>query len=135
MNISAYITPKEETILHIATTLQTTNEIYTFVAENIKVIPDIQDYWQTPIETLNRAAGDCEDIANLLCSLLRAANHEAYVYIYYIPERIENHAVVLYNNKILDITNTAKEHKYVIPIVMYNEHYIIVYHQTRYENL
>ncbi len=32
----------------------------------------VNDYWQLPIETLERKTGDCEDLAILLCSLLRA---------------------------------------------------------------
>lgn len=31
-----------------------------------------QDYWQTPVETLDRGEGDCEDLANLALSLMLA---------------------------------------------------------------
>ena len=33
----------------------------------------VADYWQLPVETLSLGTGDCEDIAILLCTMLRAA--------------------------------------------------------------
>lgn len=38
---------------------------------------DVDDYWQTPEETLSYSTGDCEDFAILLCSLLRAYGIDA----------------------------------------------------------
>jgi hypothetical protein len=46
--------------------------IQIWVDNNIDYVPDVDGHWQTPAETLSRRAGDCEDYAILLCSLLRA---------------------------------------------------------------
>jgi predicted transglutaminase-like cysteine proteinase len=48
-----------------------------WVATNIRYKTDrdnfgSNDYWQFPMETLERGSGDCEDIAILTCSLLRS---------------------------------------------------------------
>jgi len=48
-----------------------------WVAANIQYKSDeeqwgVDDYWQTPDETLSLGSGDCEDFAILLCTLLRA---------------------------------------------------------------
>jgi len=53
-----------------------------WVVDNIHYISDeerwgVDDYWQTSEETLSLSTGDCEDIAILLCSLLRAYGIDA----------------------------------------------------------
>lgn len=37
------------------------------------VVYGVNDYWQLPVETLAKSTGDCEDVAILLCSMLRAS--------------------------------------------------------------
>ncbi len=45
--------------------------LYDFVCRNIDYRRDVGEFWQTPPETL-RGYGDCEDVAILLTSLIRA---------------------------------------------------------------
>jgi hypothetical protein len=58
-----------------------------WVAYNIDYVLDeeqwgVDDYWQTPEETLSLRTGDCEDFAILLCTLLRAYGiNENQVYV------------------------------------------------------
>lgn len=58
----------------------------------------VGDYWQFPIETLERGSGDCEDIAILLCSLLRASGvpaDQVYVVIGTPKGTVNYHAYLL----------------------------------------
>jgi hypothetical protein len=81
-----YITPdsdKVETVLQSIMAVKG-NRLYSdfdlireWVAANIDYKRDIDahsvyDFWQLPMETLERRTGDCEDLAILLCSMLRA---------------------------------------------------------------
>lgn len=54
----------------------TVSDINTWCNHNIEYVPDRilydkQDYWATPEETLEKGAGDCEDIAILKWWILK----------------------------------------------------------------
>lgn len=82
-HVRFYITPNNPSVqtqlLAIGNDL---NTIYSWVGENIRYefdsdIYGTEDYWQFPHETLASKAGDCEDQAFLLSSLIRATGVEA----------------------------------------------------------
>ena len=41
-----------------------------YFLDRIKYVSDDKDYWQTPEETINRGAGDCDDFARLALDIL-----------------------------------------------------------------
>jgi len=58
------------------------DDIRDWVATNIDYMSDeeewgVEEYWQTPEETLRLGTGDCEDFVVLLCSLLRVYGIDA----------------------------------------------------------
>ena len=71
--------------------------------------PTDQDHWQTPLETLWRRTGDCEDKAFLVHWRLRNAGIPAVIVIGRVGDYIEYHAWVLavVDGEILLIDPTA----------------------------
>jgi peptidoglycan hydrolase CwlO-like protein len=54
-----------------------------------------QDFWRTPEETLNDEAGDCEDMANLLASLILSYDQQQYgVWGVIVHNQYTGHAAV-----------------------------------------
>ncbi|MFC1919866.1 transglutaminase family protein [Chloroflexota bacterium] len=82
--LKRYITPNDpevqsaaQEILDTPIRLDTFDQLREWVAGHISYKSDsevhgVSDYWQLPAETLKLGTGDCEDIAILLCTLLRA---------------------------------------------------------------
>ncbi|MDH5482646.1 MAG: transglutaminase-like cysteine peptidase [Candidatus Bathyarchaeota archaeon] len=80
--------------------------IFSWVQENIKLLPEPKDYWKMPSETLKDRTGDCEDAAILLANLLVAAGYPYYkvlVCVYDTPDGF--HAVVDFDGRVLDPSN------------------------------
>ena len=71
------------------------NRIRLWVFSNVSEASDyalhrVNDYWQTPVETLTLKAGDCEDFAILMVSLMRAygvPKDQVYVAVGYDPNK------------------------------------------------
>jgi len=74
-SLKGFIIPNEKLIKDLAHTLyQNGNFIkdaQDFVHNQVKYKYDKGDFWQFPLETLDSGRGDCEDMALLLCSILR----------------------------------------------------------------
>eukprot|EP00798_Chlamydomonas_sp_ICE-L_P031206 gene31206-6355_t len=102
-----YLTPRNEcgSQKFICTTLRPTQlnytELYdlegccTFVADFITYEP-LEDplhppeYLPSPMSTLNWQAGDCFDMATVLCSLLIGVGYNAFVVVGYAPQEVTN---------------------------------------------
>ena len=78
-----YVTPRDPIVQNIVNYVgKDVDSLYSWVGDNIRYVYDnvshgVSDYWQLPYETLNLTTGDCEDVAFLLCSLVRAAGVSA----------------------------------------------------------
>jgi len=56
-------------------------ELWDWVCRQIDYRSDDGEFWFFPTESLARGAGDCDDSANLLTSLLRSAGFNAYTVV------------------------------------------------------
>lgn len=77
-NPTGLVMPHDPLVVALADNLQTPLRMSNWVFAMVEEAPDesigYADYWQSARETLGRMAGDCEDKAILLVSLLRAGN-------------------------------------------------------------
>lgn len=82
--------------------VNTLEEAKIFVADNIKYKTDMEvhgvnEYWQAPVETIERGTGDCEDMAILLGWLADSLGHE--VKILTIKYEGYNHCLLTIDGK------------------------------------
>lgn len=70
----SYIRPDDLEVQQLAEQLQTVEDIYYWVGQNIAFEPEPENFdeWQYPAQVIQRGRGDCEDIVFLLVSLFRA---------------------------------------------------------------
>lgn len=109
-----FITPEDDKVRKVARAIgPDIRKQYYWVAENIKykndsIVWDVDEYYQTPYETLSKRSGDCEDSAFLLASLARASGIKD-VYVVLGTADYNGHAWVMYKRgkswRILEPTN------------------------------
>lgn len=77
-----------------------------WIREHIEYRPDTaigyREYFQSPVETLRMGAGDCEDMAFLAASILRAKGLPAYVVVGYRKGGNSYHAWVDLDGLVID---------------------------------
>lgn len=80
-------------------------QLWDGVCRRINYRSDDGEFWYFPAETLAQAFGDCDDSANLLTSLLRAAGFNAYTVVG--TYRNLGHAWTELDGEILESTYTS----------------------------
>ena len=115
----ALATPDESISYTSSSSIADINKMRLWVYSNIKQTSDealhgVSDYWQTPAETFNLKAGDCEDFAILMVSMMRAygvPKDQVYVAVgddvnknwhAFVVERYSYGAWVEFDSQILD---------------------------------
>jgi hypothetical protein len=64
----------------------------------VRYVADQDNYWQTPEETLERGAGDCEDFAMLLLQRFYEATDTKPQLVIIEGENDSNHAIIFWNS-------------------------------------
>lgn len=80
------------------------SQILDFVCKNVSYRSDNGEFWYFPDEVISRRAGDCDDSAILLCSLLRRFYPPDRVYVVAGTYRGLGHAWVELDGEILEPT-------------------------------
>ena len=84
--------------------LDTIEKLHNYMKTNLRYVSDVKDYWQTPVETFMRGAGDCEDMArfalDVLARVQKSDNVRFIIYVgYYMKngeKRKSGHAVCVF---------------------------------------
>ena len=155
IDLREYITPNTPLIQKIIReyNLQTVEDVFIFMRDMISTEADEWDEWFLPDQTLMRAmkgiGSDCEDKACTGISIMKTLypNLNAFVYIFFIPERNENHAIILVDNMIYDPTfmingkglgtgaTIPNVDPFANPVVLWDDQQLVVYDETAYQNL
>jgi len=129
-SLKSFITPTEPLIKDLAATLyQSGNfvkDAQDFVHSEVRYKSERGDFWQMPVETLEKGMGDCEDSSLLLASLLRCYLPPEDVYVVAGDWKGDGHCWVLADWHVVESTRSSdrsvKEKDYS-PVAFFNDQY------------
>lgn len=104
-------------------------ELLDYVCKSVSYRSDDGEWWKFPSETLAKRAGDCDDSAILLCSLLRHFYPPDRVYVTAGTYRGLGHAWVELDGKILETTysyaHSVPDPQNYHALVKFNDTYVV----------
>ena len=105
------VDPENKFVMEIASHMQSPDDVLSFVKKHIVSAKDtatygISEHWATPTETLFNRAGDCEDSAILVASILSAMGYDPMLLI--IKAEPTGHVAVLLNSQYIDQFATSR---------------------------
>ena len=83
----------------------TLSQVNEWVNSNIVYTPDTTDTWQSPLETLTKGSGDCEDLAILKQAIVKENNLAQDTKVILVTDRARHnaaHAILYADGKVLD---------------------------------
>jgi len=119
-------------------------ECYEWVTSNMNYLSDAVEHWQYPMETVNRAGGDCEDTSFLMVSAIKLKNAAHVAAGWFVGSiAVYGHAWVVHNGFIFESTltvmplnpwRTEKENAaFYIPMIYWND--VEIYAVPSYINI
>ena len=97
-----------------------------FVHSEVKYKSERGDFWQMPVETLEKGTGDCEDTSILLCSILRNYMPPEEVWVVAGDWKGDGHCWVVADGHVVESTRSSnrpvKEKNYS-SVAFFNDQY------------
>lgn len=129
-SLRSFVTPDEPLIKDLAAILYQggnfVKDAQDFVHSEVKYKSERGDFWQMPVETLEKGVGDCEDSSLLLASLLLCYLPSEDVYVVAGDWKGDGHCWVLADWHLVESTRSSvrpvKEKDYS-PAAFFNDQY------------
>ncbi|MDJ0836737.1 MAG: transglutaminase-like domain-containing protein [Acidobacteriota bacterium] len=106
------------------------------LALKIRAEGDLIDYWQTPIETLQRKEGDCEDFAILFHAIAAWMDIPTQVVVGAVHQGVprvggKEHAWVEYRGRVIDPVNGGTSGRRYVPMLRFDARHAVFVEQNR----
>jgi len=129
-SLRSFVTPDEPLIKDLAAILYQggnfVKDAQDFVHSEVKYKSERGDFWQMPVETLEKGVGDCEDSSLLLASLLLCYLPPEDVYVVAGDWKGDGHCWVLADWHLVESTRSSKrpvKEKDYSPVAFFNDQY------------
>ena len=96
---NVYLESYAEDIMFLKEKIQSPHDLARWLESDFKYVFRLNDEWQTPSETINKRAGDCEDFATLDSDVLEKMGVKSHIVIIKFRGMDFKHAISIWKEK------------------------------------